>query len=141
MAIAGFLQLSLCVRDLDRAARFYGEVLGLTIGPVRRLAGPAAGRSLGLAWAEGRSVVAEREGLRIDLFQLDAPRPELPPPSGALHLVFAVDDLDATLHSLRDRGVAIRDESRAHLAPGVASCFVTDPDGLLIELYQQPSEV
>jgi catechol 2,3-dioxygenase-like lactoylglutathione lyase family enzyme len=148
--IVGFLQLSLCVRDLERSLRFYAEALGCEVGKTQSFAGAATatdGRSEPVpprptigAGETGRAVVVTRDGLRIELFELDAARPfarndETPLP---LHLVFAVDDLESTLHSLRDRGVPVLEETRTRLAVGVVSCFVADPDGLPIQLYQAP---
>jgi hypothetical protein len=122
LAIVGFLQLSLCVRDLER---------------------PASAPSATLASSSGRAVVVSRDGLRIELFELDAARPAAPQVAdpSPLHLVFAVDDLDSTLHSLRDRGVEVLEETRTRFAPGVVACFVRDPDGLPIQLYQAPFPV
>src|SRR6185369_8367342 len=57
---------------------------------------------------------------------------------GLSHLTFAVDDLRSTLHSLRDRGVRILDESLVEQASGVATCLVEDPDGLRVLLYERP---
>ncbi len=52
-----------------------------------------------------------------------------------------VDDLATTLHSLRDRGATVLEETAVEPAPGVASCLVLDPDGFPIELYQVPAGV
>jgi catechol 2,3-dioxygenase-like lactoylglutathione lyase family enzyme len=141
LAIVGFRQLSLCVQDLEAACRFYADGLGFELGAVRHVAGPAAGGALGLAKGAGRAVLGERDALRIELFQPDPPAPVRGTGGAGDHLVFEVDDLPATLQSLRDRGVKIAEDTRLALAPGVASCFVMDPDGRRIELYQQPTEV
>ena len=96
--------------------------------------------------ARGRAATVNRDGLEIELLELDAPRPAADSAAanadpGPVHLVFAVDDLESTLQSLRDRGAGVIEESRICLAQGVASCFVLDPDGLPIQLYQQPAGV
>lgn len=144
LAVTGFLQLSLCVRDLERSRRFYGDALGCAVEPERSFANAVTDAGPGDATTSsgpgGRAVVVSRDGLRIELFQLDAPRPAGPTDETAppLHLVFAVDDLESTLHSLRDRGVELLEETRSRYAPGVVSCFVRDPDGLPIQLFQAP---
>jgi catechol 2,3-dioxygenase-like lactoylglutathione lyase family enzyme len=144
LAVVGFLQLSLCVRDLERSRRFYGDALGCETEPMQSFARPGgtSGDADPTTSSEGgRAVVVSRDGLRIELFELDAARPVEPFASQAsspLHLVFTVDDLDSTLHSLRDRGVEVLEETRTRFAPGVVTCFVRDPDGLPIQLYQAP---
>jgi catechol 2,3-dioxygenase-like lactoylglutathione lyase family enzyme len=84
--------------------------------------------------------MVSRDGFTIELYELDAPRPEAAATTAATdaaHLVFAVDDLESTLHSLRDHGAVVIEETRTRFAIGVASCFVRDPDGLAIQLYQR----
>jgi glyoxylase I family protein len=140
LAIVGFLHLSLRVSDLDRSRRFYCDALGCEVGEERTFEGPAANAPAAGAVGPVRSVVVTRDGFRIELFELDAARPADAAASaeaGPVHLVFTVDDLESTLHSLRDRGVAVMEETRTRFARGVGSCFVRDPDGLPIQLYQR----
>ena len=90
--------------------------------------------------ARARAATVARDGVAIELVELDAPRPDVASDLGRspVRLVFAVDDLASSLQSLRDRGVDVLEESRMCFAQGVVSCFVRDPDGLLIQLYQEP---
>jgi methylmalonyl-CoA/ethylmalonyl-CoA epimerase len=58
---------------------------------------------------------------------------------GLYHIAFAVDDLEAELARLRERGfAAVDDEPRAGARPGmrVAFLYAPSPAGLLIELVQ-----
>jgi catechol 2,3-dioxygenase-like lactoylglutathione lyase family enzyme len=146
VAIVGFLHISLRVSDLDRSCRFYQEVLACEVGRVRLLESPAASGPVLREGARGRAADVSRDGLEIELIELDASRPAAASAAadadpGPVHLVFAVDDLESTLQSARDRGAVVIEESRICLARGVASCFVRDPDGLPIQLYQQPAGV
>lgn len=140
MAIIGFLHLSLRVSDLERSRRFYADALGCEVEAEQAFEGPAANAPVAGAAGRVRSLVVARDGFRIELFELDAPRPAddtaSAGPGAVHHLVFAVDDLESTLHSLRDRGVVVMEETRTCFARGVGSCFVRDPDGLPIQLYQ-----
>ena len=143
MAIVAFLHISLRVSDLERSCRFYGDALGCEIGPVRDFEGPATAAPLLHEGARARAATVDRDGVAIELVELDAPRPDVAPDLGRspVRLVFAVDDLASSLQSLRDRGVDVIEESRMCFAQGVASCLVRDPDGLLIQLYQEPAGV
>jgi catechol 2,3-dioxygenase-like lactoylglutathione lyase family enzyme len=118
------------VTDLDRALRFYVDLLGMSL--TRREADPAHGEAF---------ACLELEGGRIELRQLLDPPPRadalvVPPPrSYAPHVALRVDDLDAELARLQSSGVGI---ARGPLSvPGrVRWAWFTDPDGNLIEYVQ-----
>jgi catechol 2,3-dioxygenase-like lactoylglutathione lyase family enzyme len=147
MAITRFYNVSLCVSDLSRAVRFYRELLGFRLATRLELAGPVIGRSLGIGDCEAEVAFLERDGLHLELigFRRPASQASAVAPEanrvGLSHLTFAVDDLASTLQSLKDRGVGILGETMTELGPGLASCLIRDPDGLLIELYQVPPGV
>jgi lactoylglutathione lyase len=146
MAIVELHQVSLCVRDLERALRFYRDVLGCRLVGDLAYAGAASSQALGLAATEFRSALLERDGMRLELIafasgtaaQDQMPRADRP---GLSHLTFLVDDLRATLQSLRDQGVPAVDGTQVEHAVGSASCLVRDPDGQLVLLVQQPAGV
>ena len=146
MAIVELHQVSLCVRDLARSLRFYRDVLGCSLVAELGYAGAASSEALGLAATEFRSALLERDGMRLELIafasgpaaQDDAPRADRP---GLSHLTFLVDDLRATLQSLRDQGVPAVEGTQVEHAAGTASCLVRDPDGQLLLLVQQPAGV
>jgi catechol 2,3-dioxygenase-like lactoylglutathione lyase family enzyme len=147
MAITQFYHVSLCVADLSRSVAFYRDVLGLRVAGEFDFAGPEIGRVLAVGDCRVKAAFLSRDGIRLELLAFERPaalRPGEPAANnrlGLAHLTFSVDDLDATLQSLRDRGVPILSETRAELGPGVAACSVRDPDGLLIELFQHPAGV
>jgi catechol 2,3-dioxygenase-like lactoylglutathione lyase family enzyme len=151
MAIVQLLQVSLCVRDLDRAVRFYRDLLGCRATADLAFEGAAPAASLGLRAGGFRSVLLERDGMRLELIAFsesagatepgDVQSSIAPNCPGLSHVTFVVDDLQATLQSLRDRGVAVREETFVEQAGGVATCLVRDPEGLLVLLYQRPAGV
>jgi catechol 2,3-dioxygenase-like lactoylglutathione lyase family enzyme len=56
---------------------------------------------------------------------------------GLTHLSLRVADLSAAIAALEARGAAVlRDTRIEHRALGAKAIFVTDPDGLLIELVE-----
>lgn len=107
------------VADLDAAARFYGEVLGL----------PPLSRSDNRAWF----LVGERS--RIGLW---TPQVGIAGGQGGAHVHYAMHvdahDYDAAVAQLREHGLDPHEEdfgdSRA--------VYVTDPDGNVVELWTWP---
>lgn len=145
MAIVELHQVSLCVRDLARALRFYRDVLGCRLVAELAYAGAESSAALGLAAGEFQSALVERDGVRLELIAFagggaDAPAPCADRP-GLSHLTFRVDDLRSTLQSLRDQGVPAVAGTQVEYAAGSSSCLVRDPDGQLILLVQQPAGV
>jgi len=104
MAILGFHHAAMSVPDIDAAARWYADVLGFRLE--RRFTIPGGTLAMFL----------ERDGLRIELFQVSDPLPmpaarldpraDLETP-GNKHVAFAVADYDAFRDELVRRGVPI----------------------------------
>jgi catechol-2,3-dioxygenase len=126
-ALTGILETALYVADLERAARFYGDLLGLA--PLLRDERLCA---LGVA---GRDVL-----LLFRAAANDQPNPVpgglIPPHGGAgrIHLAFAIptDALAAWEARLAEHAIAI--EGRVHAPRGGTSIYFRDPDGHLLEL-------
>jgi lactoylglutathione lyase len=147
MAIQHFSHVGICVSDLQASLAFYRDLLGFQ--EVHRLdsSGAITDRLLELEGVELTAVFLERDGVRLELLRYAAPahtgdaRPGAMNRPGLTHLSLRVDDLDATLEVMRDKGVAILDHTRGG-APehGVGVVFVSDPDGTRVELLQQPGD-
>jgi len=125
--IAGVLETALYVEDLDRAAAFYEDVLGLKlINKDQRFAGYMAGpRSVLLLFKRGST----RETVHM-------PGGTIPPHDGqgTLHVAFAIptDELDAWEQHLKSHDIAI--EGRTDWPRGGKSIYFRDPDDHLLEL-------
>jgi catechol 2,3-dioxygenase-like lactoylglutathione lyase family enzyme len=115
------------VRDLARSVRFYSEGLGLRPGATGRMAAggvwqelkdPESGAVLELNFYPGEPPY--REGDELD------------------HLGFRVDRLEEAVRRLESLGARVRippfSESGQRLA------FLSDPDGVWIELYEVPGD-
>src|SRR5215468_2131588 len=121
------LETCLYVDDLDRAARFYEQVLRLAVltSDARFRAYDVGGKSVLLLFRRGATL----ETVRL-------PGGTIPPHdgSGPLHIAFAVaaSDLADWEQRLEERGVAI--EGRTSWPKGGRSVYFRDPDGHLLEL-------
>ncbi len=115
------------VRDLARSIRFYTEGLGLRLGPKGRMAA-------GGLWQELRD--AESGGiLELNFYPGEPPYRE---GDELDHLGFRVDDLPTAVARLEALGGRVRippfTEGDELLA------FLTDPDGVWVELYERRTE-
>jgi len=139
--------IGICVSDWRRSLRFYHDVLGFQYLYELELSGEPSSTLLQLDDVAFRAVYLEREGLRIELLHFEKPgHTSEPTPRpinqlGLTHLSLRVDDLDAFLPSLAGAGVEVL-EARRIDAPEVSTSavFISDPDGTLIELVQQPGD-
>lgn len=126
-ALNGVLETALYVDDLERACRFYEDVLGLTPLFVdnRLVAYDVGRRSVLLIFKRGSSLEPQK-----------LPGGTIPPHDGAgpLHFAFAVstEDLGLWEERLKDHGVEI--EARADWPRGGRSIYFRDPDGHAVEL-------
>ena len=108
------------VADLDAAARFYGDVLGL----------PAMSRSDNRAWFRvgGRS--------RIGLW---TPQLGIADGQGGAHVHYAMhigeDDYDAAVARLSEHGREVHEEDFDEAGRAM---YVSDPDGNVVELWTWP---
>ena len=125
--IAGVLETALYVENLNRAAAFYENVLGLKpVNKDQRFAGYVAGpRSVLLLFKRGST----RETVHM-------PGGTIPPHDGqgTLHVAFAIptDELDAWEQHLKSHDIAI--EGRTDWPRGGKSVYFRDPDDHLLEL-------
>jgi glyoxylase I family protein len=125
--VAGLDHLVLRVADLDRAIRFYGDVLGCHVE--RRLEEP--------------KLVQLRAGTSmIDL----VPAGSTPQSEGGRNLDhFAVRistfDFPTLAAHLAEHGVAVGEVKRRYGAEGYgSSLYITDPDGNVVELKGPPEK-
>lgn len=106
--------MSINVDDVDAAARFYTDVLGLGLRTDR----PDFG--FGGAWLDAG-------GQQVHLIEGE------PPSAVGQHFALHVDDLDDAVAELRARGVEVSDPSPVGSS---RQSFLHDPAGNLIELHQ-----
>jgi catechol 2,3-dioxygenase-like lactoylglutathione lyase family enzyme len=118
-------ELVLEVSELDRAERFYADVLGLPV--VER-------------WPHRRAVwVLAGMGTRIGLWE---PQVGLEGSQGGKHVHFALyvadDEFEPLVETLRGRGLEVpvhEFSGLGHVESPSRSAYVTDPDGHLVEFW------
>lgn len=118
---------SITVRDMDESLRFYTQVLGLSPGPRRQI-------------PENRAEIAfvsdPESGMRIELTHWQDKKDLV---EGDLldHIGFEVPDLQATIAAMRKAGVKILKEPYTLKGGQHPIAFVSDPNGVWIELVEQ----
>jgi len=139
--------IGVCVSDMERALAFYCDLLGFRPLSEVSVNDALSAKLLRLPAVDQRTVFVERDGVRLALFALRAPpiqnagRVRAMNEAGMVALMLRVDDLDATLSTLCAAGVRVLDETRVdHPTWGSKLIFVTDPDGMLVELIEIPGD-
>jgi glyoxylase I family protein len=121
--------VALICSDYERSKAFYTQVLGF--------------RVLHEAYREARDSwkldLEVSPGVQLELFSFPSPppRPTRPEARGLRHLAFSVADVDATVLELRLRGVET-EPVRVDEYTGRRFTFFADPDGLPLEIYEEP---
>lgn len=143
--------VNIVVTEMERSVAFYTRLLGLTVVMDRRLDGPWFERVTGMAGARAHCVIlaAPQGACRIELLAFEAsavagdPAAPLAQP-GLRHVALRVDDLEPPLAMLaRDYGQhpAVVDVPADIVKGGKRMCYLTDPDGAIVELCAYGSTV
>jgi catechol-2,3-dioxygenase len=127
VALRSVIETSLYVDDLDRAARFYEDVLGLVAltADQRFRAYSVGGKSVLLLF---------RRGATLETVKM--PGGTIPPHDGhgPLHIAFAIPTGDLGEWEKRLAGHSVAIEGRTDWSRGGHSIYFRDPDGHLLEL-------
>ena len=127
LAIKRIHHIAIIASDYAVSKAFYCDILGFSLlAEVYREARDSWKADLGL---NGQYV--------IELFSFPFPpdRPSRPEACGLRHLAFAVDDIQAAVDVLQNKGVTC-EPVRTDEFTGKQFTFFSDPDGLPLELYQ-----
>lgn len=128
--------LGYAVEDIDAAARFYEEHFGARVGDPEEV--------------EEQGIVATTFEVGESMIELVQPtRPDSPVGKfltqrgeGFHHVAFEVDDLEAALMELKEKGVELIDEEPRIGAGGTRMAFLhpKGAHGVLTELVELPEE-
>lgn len=139
-----FSHLVVGVTDMDRALKFYRDLLRMDVVFDRALSGESFDAALGsAAQQEGRVVGGVVGGIMLELLSLGASAP-IPavtrrPFLGNQSISLSVADLDRTYRQVRDAGYE-PDQAPFDIS-GVRMFFVKDPDGMPVEFIEFPGAV
>ena len=125
----GFHHVAIICSDYTRSKAFYTDVLGFSI--------------IDENYREARDSykcdLALPDGSQVELFSFPCapPRPSRPEAQGLRHLAFKVENLNEVIATLNSKGVNC-EPVRVDEYTGKQFTFFQDPDGLPLELYEQP---
>ncbi len=129
--------IGILTNDLQKSIEFYTDVLGFSVS-----------MKIDMAEAGLSAVFVEKDGSKIELMKYRGKN--VPKRSkgieievgGSLipindHITFSVDDIEATVTDIKEKGVAFNLEPM-QLEGGMKLASFKDPDGVLIELVEHP---
>ena len=126
MLFKGMHHVAIIVSDYRRAREFYVEKLGFPV--LRENFRPDRGDwKLDLKFGDGE----------LEIFAIPGapPRPSWPEARGLRHLAFRVEDVEAAVRALEQRGIPC-EPIRTDPFTGGRMTFFRDPDGLPLELHE-----
>ncbi len=143
MTVVRMDNMGIAVEDLTAAIRFFEE-LGLELEGRAMIEGEWAGRVTGLPGQRVEiAMMRTPDGHgRLELSQFLEPpvvsdhRAAAVNALGYLRVMFAVDDLDDTLHRLRPLGTEVVSEV-VRFEDAYLLCYVRGPEGILIGLAEE----
>ncbi len=118
--------VAIIVSDYEVSRKFYVELLGFKV--IRENYRPEK---------DDYKLDLELDGCELELFsgKYNPPRPSYPEALGLRHLAFRVEDMDAAVRELNEKGVDT-EPVRMDQFTGRRMTFFHDPDGLPLELHE-----
>jgi len=143
MAIKRMEHVGIVVEDLQAAVEFF-EALGLATGGTGQVEGDLPERIIGLddVKAELAMMRAPEGGAEVELVKFHSPAMKAGDPAapsnvaGLRHVSFLVEDIDAVVEGLNDRGVELVGEL-VRYGNSYRLCYVRGPEGIIVELAEE----
>ncbi len=147
MSVQRLSHIGICVSDLERSVRFYRDTLGFEELSRLDVRGEDSERLLDIEGGELQAVYLQRDGTRIELlfYPVAGHEPiQKPQPMNRLgftHLSLRVADLASVVEAVESVGGSSLSHTLINKPEwGTGAIFVTDPDGLRIELLETPGD-
>ena len=144
--VCGIGHTGVTVSDMEASIAFYRDTLGLSVSDPLHLSGPAVSRIVGLEGAELDVAYVRAPGHVLELMCFIQPKGgvrtvQLPCDPGFFHICIKVRDLEYVMEAARSAGFeasAPVERFKDGPASGLKVVYVRDPDGVVIELMEEP---
>ena len=133
--------VAISVKDLDRALKFYRDLLGFEVDwEKEHYSGEAMSKVVGLPNADAHIVMLKGYGARVELFKYHTPAGEECGSKrqcdfGVTHFALSVKNLHQLYERLSKAGVRFNCPPQ-NLRPGVWATYMKDPEGVTIEMVE-----
>ena len=146
MPIQAVTHVGICVSDLERSRALYRDVLGFKELSKLSVDDDKSKKFIELDDLKLHCVFLERDGLRIELMTFNgrevgdgASTPLYQ--RGLTHFCFWVDDLESVVAQLEAAGATTQRQTEIRNPDWNShAVFVTDPDGVRLELIEAPGD-
>ncbi len=134
--------VGIVVKDMKKAIRFYGDILGLRIATDAQESGRYIGTVLGINNCSVRTVkMSCGSGSLVELLcykagSFKARRRDIRAP-GYSHIAFTVDNINSIYRQLISRGIKFVSSPQISPDGKAKVAFCSDPEGNFIELVEQ----
>ena len=141
--VTSYGHTSFTVSDIEATIAFYVDQLGLTLTRRWERVGPEIEALTGVDGARLAMALVECDGLMLELIQyVGGAGVKLDPVInnvGAAHIAFMVSDVDAFCERLGRNGGKLYGTPTTLPPPSVRGVYISDPDGITIELSEPPA--
>ena len=143
--LKSFFHTGFVVKDIEKSAKFYCDVLGMRMGDRIERQGEFVEQVLAFPGAHiDRAFLDKGEGHKLELIQYLSPSSGTPNVNrndlGAAHLAFFVEDLDRFYRETSQRGLNYNNPPASQYDDqgnvSMKACYAQDPDGNWLEFVE-----
>jgi len=142
MKVLGVAHTSFTVSDLARSVAFYRDILGMELVTQFEGRGQIVETILGMPGAHLKTAFLKAGDHTLELIQYLHPKGKpydrRTCDVGPCHMAFLVADINEAYKSLSAKGVHFKSAPQSSELEGAThwACYMTDPDGITLELIQ-----
>lgn len=143
--VKDFLHVGVSVKDIEKSARFYTQVMGMEEEYRTHNKGEKISRIVGVENADIDVCVVRRNNVKIEL--LDYKNNDLKKQNshirqdepGLIHLAFLVDDVDKEYERIKALGFKFNAPPMVARENGPKITYFEGPDNVIIEIFEKVS--